>query len=107
MWSDALGAGRGLHEGSARYTVIDTDLALGVLLGRYDRCDICGNLSWDPDRVSRVHALLLKEGDDIYAIDLASTNGTIIDGIATPVAKLGPEAMIDLAEGNRVFWHML
>ena len=40
-------------------------------------------------------------------IDLASTNGTIIDGIATPVAKLGPEAMIDLAEGNRVFWHML
>jgi pSer/pThr/pTyr-binding forkhead associated (FHA) protein len=90
-----------------QYGVTEADLELGVLLGRYDRCDISGQLSWDPGRVSRVHALLLKEGDDIYAIDLASTNGTIVDGIATPVAQLGPEAVIELAKGNRVFWRTL
>jgi pSer/pThr/pTyr-binding forkhead associated (FHA) protein len=44
----------------------------GILIGRYDRCGIAVN---DANDVSRVHALLVKIGGDLWAIDTASTNG--------------------------------
>jgi hypothetical protein len=45
----------------------------GVLLGRYDRCGI--HLA-GAGGISRVHLLLVRSGDDVLAIDTASTNGT-------------------------------
>jgi|GEM_PF-3365071 len=45
----------------------------GVLLGRYDRCGI--HLE-GADGISRVHLLLVRSGEDVLAIDTASTNGT-------------------------------
>jgi len=45
-----------------------------VLVGRYPRCRQ-GELSPFSGNVSRVHAGLLLEGDDLLVIDLASTNG--------------------------------
>jgi pSer/pThr/pTyr-binding forkhead associated (FHA) protein len=49
-----------------------TALERGVLVGRYARC--AGGID-DDDQVSRVHVLLASVGPDIWAIDLASTNG--------------------------------
>jgi len=60
-------------------------LALGVLLGRYDRCDSHGLPVLDNPRVSRVHLLLVQIGQAVYAIDTASTNGVVGvagDGVA-------------------------
>lgn len=48
-------------------------LARGVLVGRYDRCDLGRQATRS---LSRVHLLLLQDGDDVLAIDTASTNGT-------------------------------
>jgi hypothetical protein len=87
-----------------RYAVTTTDLDLGVLLGRYGRCDIAADGLPYPDSVSRVHALLLKEGDAVFVIDTASTNGTLVDGLRVPAAPLGVEAVIELGEKNRVLW---
>src|SRR5262249_44606408 len=46
----------------------------GILLGRYERC---GVLLDTPGRTSsRVHALLMRLGTDVWIVDTASTNGT-------------------------------
>lgn len=46
----------------------------GILFGRYARC----NFALEHDsRISRVHLLLVRDGDDVLAIDTASTNGTL------------------------------
>lgn len=45
-----------------------------VLVGRYPRCRL-GELSPFSAAVSRVHAGLVLDGDDLLVIDLASTNG--------------------------------
>lgn len=55
-------------------------LAQGVLLGRYDRCDSHGLAALADHRISRVHLLLVRVGDEVFAIDTASTNGTELDG---------------------------
>lgn len=34
----------------------------------------------DDEHISRVHARIEKNGDDVYVIDLNSTNGTFING---------------------------
>jgi len=48
-------------------------LERGLLLGRYERCDLL--LSTPENRISRVHALLLRIGAEVWIIDAASTNG--------------------------------
>ncbi|MFO0709724.1 MAG: FHA domain-containing protein [Sandaracinus sp.] len=54
--------------------VSEDDLASPVLVGRYPRCRR-GELSPFSMNVSRVHAALVRDGDAIRVIDLASTNG--------------------------------
>jgi pSer/pThr/pTyr-binding forkhead associated (FHA) protein len=49
-------------------------LERGVLLGRYGRCSIL--LATPENTVSRVHALLVRLGAEVWIIDTASTNGT-------------------------------
>ncbi len=50
------------------------DLEAPVLVGRYPRCRR-GELAPFSERVSRVHAAVVREGDSIRVIDLGSTNG--------------------------------
>jgi pSer/pThr/pTyr-binding forkhead associated (FHA) protein len=54
-------------------------LGEGVLLGRADRCWNLGEVPL-PSTLSRVHALLLYEAEQLRVTDLASTNGTTLDG---------------------------
>ncbi|MEQ1564396.1 MAG: FHA domain-containing protein [Myxococcota bacterium] len=50
----------------------------GVLLGRYERCDGTGSGVMDQPAVSRVHAVLVAVGRQMYVVDLGSSNGTWI-----------------------------
>ncbi len=63
-------------------------LARGLLLGRYNRCDVGSRDLWETDAVSRVHLLLLAERGGVLAIDTASTNGTMIAGRRSAAAWL-------------------
>lgn len=94
---DEITAHLSLTDGSARATISigRTATTRGVLIGRYDRCDVPFMSSHD--RISRVHALLVREGDDVYAIDCASMNGTEVDGHAISSRPLGHRAAIRLA----------
>jgi hypothetical protein len=48
----------------------------GILLGRYDRCDASEATVLTDQNISRVHLLLVQVAGSLYAIDVASTNGT-------------------------------
>lgn len=74
----------------------------GILLGRYERCDGAAHADGG---VSRVHALLIQLGDQMFAIDLASTNGTSVVG-APPAREIAIGASTELVLGDetRVRW---
>jgi hypothetical protein len=52
----------------------------GVLLGRYERCDIDGANVLTNDGISRVHLLIIDIEGHLYAIDTGSTHGTWLSG---------------------------
>ena len=59
--------------------VSEVELAKPVtIVGRHSACDIC----IDHRAISARHMLLRVEGHTVYAEDLASTNGTKVNGIA-------------------------
>jgi len=68
-------------------------LRQGVLLGRYARCDTDDLLI--TDRISRVHALVLGVGGEVFAFDTASTNGLFTDPEAEHAARV-----VALSEGQ-------
>jgi len=74
-----LGALR-LSAGADAQTVVLGERVLngGVLLGRYERCDTHGASIIDNDNISRIHVLLIRVDDVVYAVDTASTNGTYL-----------------------------
>ena len=57
-----------------RLPLTERTLSRGLLLGRDDRCDGASVLA--DEKLSRCHLLLLGTGDAIWAIDVASTNGS-------------------------------
>jgi len=61
----------------AHYHISADALQRGILIGRYDRClDIRGDLP----TLSRVHLLISRVGADVFAIDTASTFGSMKSG---------------------------
>lgn len=48
----------------------------GILLGRYERCDVDGTMVLTDSGISRVHVLVVEIENRVYAVDTASTNGT-------------------------------
>ena len=75
----------------------------GVLLGRYDRCDVPAFVK-SHEGISRVHALLIRDGDEIHLVDCASTNGIQVDGRATPCRALGHRSEILLGRSIDASW---
>lgn len=47
--------------------------------------------------VSRYHALLLREAGELLLLDLKSTNGTLVNGVAAP-----PDEPVQLADGDSI-----
>lgn len=65
---------------AATASLSESELANGVLVGRAEKCADHGMRALLTERISRVHLLLLAEGDRVIAYDLCTTNGTRRDG---------------------------
>jgi len=76
----------------------------GVLLGRYDRCGI--HLA-GVEGISRVHLLLVRSGEDVLAIDTASTNGTWRGGTRIQTEALRDPDALQLADTIRIHWRRM
>ena len=76
------------------------DLERGVLIGRYERCQLAGA----SHSLSRVHLVLLLDGGDIWAVDTASLNGTIVDGQKISAIVLDRELELKLPAGMGMRW---
>ena len=72
----------------------------GLLFGRYARC----NLELDHDRVSRVRLLLVRDGDQVLAIDTASSNGTAAQGEPFKVRRVDAATVFSLAGEIALVW---
>ncbi len=85
----------------ARHLVSAERLERGLLLGRYERCGLTiGGL----DSVSRVHLLVVRIGDEVWAIDTASTNGVRRRGQAVSAVVLDAQDELELARSLSVTW---
>lgn len=92
-----------LQNGSqkTRHSVGAERLGRGLLLGRYDRC---GLTVAGLDKLSRVHLLLVRIGDEAWAIDTASTNGVSHRGRRITAMVLGPQDELRLAQSFTMSW---
>lgn len=79
-------------------------LEQGVLLGRYERCGI--PLA-ELHSLSRVHLLLVWMGEEVLAIDTASTNGTWRGRTEIETTVLGESDSLELGESLRLHWRRL
>lgn len=75
----------------------------GVLLGRYNRCDVT-EAAVEDHSLSRVHALLIQNGDRLLMIDTASSNGTFERGKPARVVVLEGDTELRLGKKTFVRW---
>ena len=68
---------RGRH--SHTIDLADAELEKGILIGRADKCNRTMSVLLGAS-ISRVHLLLLREENGLFAYDLASTHGTFAGG---------------------------
>ncbi|HEX5751832.1 MAG TPA: FHA domain-containing protein [Archangium sp.] len=80
-------------------------LGQGVLLGRYERCGI--RLSQGLGALSRVHLLLVRLGEEVLAIDTASTNGTWRGPTRIETTRLHEQDSLVLGRTLRLDWRRL
>lgn len=97
-WGELRIAGRGRKE---RRVVSAERLEQGLLLGRYERCGLVIETS---HRISRVHLALIRIGMDVWAVDMASTNGVTRDGAPFSAGPLKDEDTLNLAGEVSVEW---
>lgn len=94
---------------SATVTLSDEDLARGVVIGRSEKCHAEMLRRITDENTSRVHILVLREGNVVAAYDLASTQGTYLNGMATRrVVLSNGGTSLSLGRGDnavRMMWH--
>ena len=78
----------------------EADLERGVLVGRYERCQ----LGASDDKMSRVHLLIIRDGQLTWAIDTASTNGTKVSGEPVRRAPLTEGTTLELGKQITLRW---
>ncbi len=75
------------------------DLSIPVTIGREE-----GNLlRLNDERVSRYHAKVQQEDEDIILTDLDSTNGTRVNGMPIQIRRLRPGDQIELGRSRLLF----
>jgi hypothetical protein len=81
-------------------------LRAGVLVGRYDRCDLSEQVVRMPETVSRVHALLIALDERAHIFDVGSTNGLAHEGFPIRGLALAPHqpSNVMLAPEVRLTW---
>jgi pSer/pThr/pTyr-binding forkhead associated (FHA) protein len=78
------------------------DLAIPVTIGREE-----GNaLRLNDERVSRYHAKVQTEDEDIIITDLDSTNGTRVNGSAVQIRRLRPGDQVSIGRSMLLFGTM-
>lgn len=94
---------------SATVMISDEDLTRGVVIGRSEKCHTEMLRRITDENTSRVHILVLREGPVVYAYDLASTQGTYVNGVATRrVVLTDGMSSVTLGRGERsvrLLWH--
>jgi hypothetical protein len=92
-------------QGQATVPVYDAQVRDGVLLGRYERCESSDLPLELPDTVSRVHALVLGQGDSLFVMDTASTFGVLTQADEeVPGLKLDGPGSFMLGPDTQVGW---
>jgi FHA domain-containing protein len=91
-------------DGVAKHKLSAEQIDRGVLLGRSSRCQV--GLDTD-DTLSRVHVLVVRVGDDVWAIDTASTNGTSRNGANIEAVVLRDRDALQLASVATMHWKRL
>jgi len=89
------------------YPMTRDHLERGVLIGRYGRCGVSAERMPNSFVVSRVHLLLLSQGGKILVVDTASSNGTLVGGIAAAAAFVDDGDVIEMAQGNFLQWRLV
>ncbi|HSO00220.1 MAG TPA: FHA domain-containing protein, partial [Candidatus Nanopelagicales bacterium] len=94
------------YDRSAAVELAEQALEQGILLGRADNCLDRGLRTVLSTHISRTHLLLLREGHDIFALDLCSTNGTRQGGQKVRRVNIPMEgAAITLGPELTMIWH--
>jgi hypothetical protein len=70
-----------------------------LVIGRASTADI----RLDDTGVSRQHAEVRREGDDVIVVDLGSTNGTTVNGRTVERARLAPGDRIEVGRTTLVY----
>jgi hypothetical protein len=93
---------------TASVTVTADELKSGVVIGRSEKCHSENLRRITDTATSRVHVLLLCEGEKIQAFDLASTHGVSFDGKLVRRVDLADEGTVLLLghgpHAVRLFW---
>jgi pSer/pThr/pTyr-binding forkhead associated (FHA) protein len=85
-----------------------TAAARGVLVGRYERCATSLIRDGGHDRVSRVHLLVIELDGALYALDTASTNGTLLGDQEVRLVRLQHGLRLGLGGDEvQVVWQVL
>jgi hypothetical protein len=88
-------------EQAVEFPVSREQLKQGVLLGRYERCGIALETL---TLLSRAHLMLIRLGEEVLAIDTASTNGTWRGVRRIGTVTLGNADMLELGRLLQVQW---
>lgn len=73
-----------------RYSFTESE----ILIGRSAECDVL----LDNAGVSRTHAKLLRQGDQVVVVDLLSGNGTFVNGERVTQTKIAPADNIGIGK---------
>ncbi|MDD5309889.1 MAG: hypothetical protein PHU25_21440 [Deltaproteobacteria bacterium] len=81
-------------------------LRAGVLVGRYDRCDLSSQIVEMPETVSRVHVLVIAFDECPHVFDVGSTNGLSYESFPIRGMALPPHqpSTLTLAPEVRLTW---
>jgi len=81
-----------------------SDLACGALIGRYMRCQLPALLGEDCNSISRVHLCLLLDEHGLWAIDVASKNGSWVNDHPFRTLRLVGATSLSIANVMTVRW---
>jgi FHA domain len=88
-------------EQAVQFPMSREHLEQGVLMGRYERCGIAVE---SLTTLSRVHLMLIRLGEEVLAIDTASTNGTWRARRRVGTVTLGNLDALELGKNLQVQW---
>ena len=88
-------------QGERRLERSQQALTRGMLIGRYPRCEHSSGSVFS-DNVSRVHAMIVREGDGVLVLDLRSTNGLEYMGRSVRSVHVTSRALIQLGKKDAI-----